>query len=69
MDGPLKIGVTEHGQPYYDELVPEKNRGRANTDVLRSKVSTASVAAALGGEIPRPITVRTRRVPLRWVKP
>jgi hypothetical protein len=66
---PLKLNVKQ-GDSYVDVPVNAHRSAKScNVDVLRPKGIATALAGALGAEQPKPITIRTERRMLRWVKP
>lgn len=69
----LKIGIKEHGQPYYDQLVTGTDQPAHITIVARpvkANVPLTEAMAAIHGRrsaIPQPITLGYRRTLLTWL--
>jgi hypothetical protein len=62
---PLSL-LPKDGDAYVD--IPVGHGQAANVDVYRAKPISARVRAAFGGSL-EDITIRTQRVPLRWMRP
>lgn len=66
---PLKTTVQD-GDEYVDVIVhPHRSDKGVNIDELRQKLLARNVAAIFGAPKSPPMTLRTERIKLRWIKP